>query len=228
MANPKWEIVATIDAGSAMHALACAHRPELEPRLEAGLIDGLPVDVETLRGKKNAAERGAEVKKAATATQDKALVLAATRAVAMRDSLRRAYTGEKDVLDLFGLGRQLNTSSVSSVASAVEMLIAAAEAHPARVRSASILPADIEGLRTDFQTLVGADVAQQGKKVSAKEATAARKAAQLRVERAIDQIVCAARLAFVGKPEIVRSFEALVPTRTRAKTKKPATATKPA
>lgn len=63
--KPKWKPAEALGAGQQALALAEEQRAALEPRLAAGLIDGLRADLVTLEGKRsettraNAAERAA-------------------------------------------------------------------------------------------------------------------------------------------------------------------------
>lgn len=229
MPNPKWKTEVAIRTGTAILELACRNRAEIEPRLEAGALDGMKANVEALRSKTSAAAQLKQEQQTATQTQIKARANAAKRASAVRESMRSAFPGDDELLTAFGVGVPAHTSSVGSVAKIAEIVIKAAGSNSERVREASVLPADIDKLREDLQALLDADAAQESKKIGAKEATTARNAAQLRVERDIALVLNAARLAFVGKPEVVRAFEELIPSKGRsAKAKKTASEAAPA
>lgn len=125
-----------------------------------------------------------------------------------------------EVLKAVGVGTTMSARSVNTVLAAAAMVADAYAKYPEELRSAGILPDDIETINGQAAALRSADQDQESKKVTAKQRTAARRAAQARGERAIAKIVAAAELEFVGNPERLAQYQAIVPA--RPKRKKPA------
>jgi len=209
--RPKWKSESVIRASAALNELAAKHREVLEPRLAPGLIDGLDADAKELRGDTSGAMESRAARKAATATQDAAAVQGAELVSAVRSAIRGAFPGEKAMQRAFGVGTRVAPGKVASVAGALDTLLKAAATRTDKVREAGILPADLERAAGLLEALLGADRAQEAKKVTAKVATARRAKTQLRIEAAIGRIMAAAEMAFLDDPAVLAQFRAAVP-----------------
>jgi len=227
--KPAWKIEETITSGTEAHELATRFKPELEPRLGAGVIDGLGADTQELRGNASDAASTRVGAKAATLDEGTALRNGALIVAAVRATIRRTFAADKAIQRSFGVGAPVNANSIGSVAAGLRIVLSAADKNPEAAREAGILPADLDDARTALAALVTADQDQAGHKLTAKQATARRAATQLRVEAAVLKIVGVATLAFRNRPDVLAQFAAVIPSRshrtTVASPSSPATAT---
>lgn len=214
----KWSPKVVQTVGRAALELASKHRAELEPRLAAGLLDGLKSDLDDFENKRDDASNALGTLMAATRAQSAVAEEAVELLVAAREALRRARTPEK-YTDEFGLKSRPNLTVVSTVRSALSAFTTAAARYPEVVRSAGLLPSDIDGMVELRNALIDVDAKQEAVKARRKEPVAARTALQVRIEKAIDAIISAGRLAFVKRPDVSQSFKALVPAPASAKKK---------
>jgi hypothetical protein len=226
MIKPKWSVAEGIRTGIGMFELSSGYADILNPRLDAGRIEGLGADVGVLRGDNQKSLSALLEKNSSTEAQDKMIGTGCWLVSSVREAIRRRYARDPEMKDLFGIGHPVNQKSVEAVARAMQGIIDGADKKPEAVREAGILPADIDEIRAVRMALVSADTDQEGKKLSAKDATAKRVATQLRVEEAVDRIYGAAKMAFRDQPEILAKFEAVLPKSPKAsKSKKTAPAT---
>lgn len=127
----------------------------------------------------------------------------------------------KELLKAFGVGVDVKPS-VGSVEKALGLIIAAASRHEAAARSAGVLPDDVATARTLLSAVSGADAAQEGKKLTAKQATAAANAVHARLS---DNLMHLESIAQVSLPRAqATAFSALTP---RVAVKKKAVTTAP-
>lgn len=227
MIKPKWTVSEGIRTGTAMFELSSGYALILNPRLDAGRIEGLGADVGELRGNSQKLLSAMLERNSSTEAQDKMVGTGYGLVSSVREAIRRRYPRDPEIKDLFGIGHRVEQKSVESVARAMQGIIDAADKKPEVVRQAGILPADVDEIRAVRMALVSADVDQEGKKLSAKEATAKRAATQLRVEEAVDCIFGAAKMAFRDQPEIFAKFEAVLPKSPARKAKTAAPAEEP-
>jgi hypothetical protein len=113
----------------------------------------------------------------------------------------------------FGVGMPVFVRSVPSVVGSLRTILDAAAQHPEATRAAGILEQDIQKAQDALASLSSADATQESRKLGAREATARRRATQLRVQTGIAKIVGAAYLAFVDQPAVVDKFTSLTPSR---------------
>jgi len=197
-------------------ALLDKDRPKLEPRLIAGLIDGFYADIDDLRGKAPGTLAARQLKKAAGATVEQTLELAAQTGQAIRTVCRLAKLDDT-VRDAVGVGKPMNAKTLKSVLAGVTMILDGYAQYSAALREAGVLPADIALLTTLRDRLLADDANQAGKKISSKDATAARNAAHQRVEDALGRILAAAELAFLQDPARLAMYRELIPAKPAAK-----------
>lgn len=220
----KWSSSELQSIGREALALVKEFRTVIEPRLAAGLIDGLEVDLTKFDDKRSAASNAVGTLKVATRQQDEAVASAVEFLSAGRQSVVRAGASVAQ-REAFGTTRKYNVNNVSSVVAALDAFVVAAEKFPDFTRAAGVLPADLDAAKSLRASLVSADQSQEAQKSKRKDPTADRNAAQKRIEGAIDSIINAGRLAFMSKPEIGSRFRALVPSSPAKSSKKPAPAT---
>ncbi|MBU1410685.1 hypothetical protein KKD52_09275 [Myxococcota bacterium] len=187
-------------------------RPRLEPRLMPGLIDGLVADARLLLEKAVGAGSARQAKKAATKVQGNAAELLVELIMAWRSTMKRNKLDDA-ILKRAGVGKKVSVGVLKSVVEAAEDLAQAYAMYPDQVRGAGVLPADVERLATLRAQLTTVDLAQEETKVTSKEMTSARNAAHKRVKSAIAAIVGAAELAFIGDPDRIAMYRALLPTK---------------
>lgn len=190
--------------------LAEKDRSELEPRLGAGTLTGLREDTGVLRDEAPGAQAARQLKMAATATQESAATTLAALVMGIRAACKSAGL-DADVLRAVGVGRRLTATVVKSVVDGAEHVEQAYLEYPDALRSAGVLPADVERVKANRARLQSVDEAQEQRKVTAKEKTAARDLAKRRVQAAIGRILAAAELAFLDKPERLAMYRAVRP-----------------
>ncbi|AKF08284.1 hypothetical protein [Sandaracinus amylolyticus] len=201
--------------------LATEHRARIDPRLPAGLRDGLSRDIAAIgtlvpEALQTRAERGA-----ATAEQNGAAARAKELVMAIRRTISSADELGASAQRAWGLGLEVRPTVVKSVLAAGDQIVARAAAKPDEARLAGVLESDLDALRAALATTRGADTTQESRKHGAKSATAARDAAMRRIEQSVRKISAVGQLAFVGDGELAKKFDALVPSTRRKPGKKP-------
>ena len=191
-------------------------RGRLEPRLGAGIIDGMFADGPLLRESTLEATSARRARRTATLGQDSAALSLYGRVMAGRGACKRGRL-DRQVCNVAGVGRPMKVSVVASVLDGARAILEAYAQFPDQLRSVGVLPADIEQIRALSASLETVDAAQEHTKVTAKEKTAARNAAYKRVKDAISIIVGAAGLQFVDDPERLALYEAVLPVQKRAR-----------
>lgn len=189
--------------------LASEDRALLEPRLPAGLLDGASADLaQVVPVVSGAVEKRAE-KRASTATQKEQAQQVMQSVMGIRTAL--------SVSDLsaaakkrYGVGLKMNANTVKTVVAGANAVLTQAAATPDELRGIGVLPADLEALRAALAGLVGADSTQEGKKVTAKRATAERDATLRRLDDAVRRIAAAGVLAHAGNAQRRTKYEALL------------------
>ncbi len=214
----RWSVDQTIRAAEGLAPLAAQHRRALEARLPAGFIDGLAADSRRLlelTGGKSAAH---SQRSTATVTQNDAVKRGMELVSHLRRLVRTGAPRNKALHRSVGVGKEV-ANTVGAVARALEVVVTGASAAEAEARAAGILPDDVALARSLWASLADADRAQEGLKLTAREATAASKTLQRRLEDDLMHLVSVASVT-LGKPEAA-AFDALTPAVGRAKKKKP-------
>ncbi|MBI4580354.1 MAG: hypothetical protein HY718_11670 [Planctomycetes bacterium] len=125
--RPKWDPGVALRTGVAAHKLAIDHRARLEPRLTAAVIDGLGVDVATLRMATAETPAVRSDKEGATVTQDQAVADGAELVAAVRTAATRSPNADAALRKSLGVG-----TKVQSTVPSVEAALTAIVAHPGR------------------------------------------------------------------------------------------------
>ena len=203
-------------SGEQLSELLKKDRPRIEPRVGAGIIDGMFADMPVLRESTLDARDARRAKKTATLGQDAAALSLFARVMAARVALKRGKL-DKEVLARAGVGKSITVKVVASVLDGARAILEAYAAFPDLLRSVGVLPSDIEQIRTLAASLETVDAAQEHTKVTSKEKTATRNAALKRVKDAISIIVGAAGLQFVDDPGRLALYEAILPSKKSAR-----------
>ena len=220
MPATKWSVEEVIRKGIQLSDLVTAYRPELEPRLDASVIEGFFSDLPALRDEVSRVS-GAHLEKAGeTIRQDDVVREAARTVSAYRKAIRSAFDRKSAVCTAFGVGLRVDESLLYSVTAALAVLAGAAEEDPVSARAAGILPSDVADLKAVYDKLVQADKTQEAAKGSAKGATVARTMRHVRVEAAMSRIVGVSGIVFRKRPEIAKRFADCLPRTARPRKKK--------
>ncbi|MBU1410971.1 hypothetical protein KKC22_05580 [Myxococcota bacterium] len=197
---------------SALQLLELAEKDwaELEPRLGAGTLTVLRVDVDELRAKAPGAVAARQLKMAATATQESAATTLSALVQGIRTASRCAQL-DPEVLRALGVGRRLYATVVKSVVEAAEHVEQAYREFPDALRGAGVLPADLERVTALRARLQSVDEAQEQGKVTSKEKTASRDLTKRRALATIGRVLAAAELAFLDNPERLAMYRAVLP-----------------
>lgn len=198
----------SIAAGEQIVALAETHRATIERRLAAGLIEKTKAAVAELRdgtGEKTSAQAD---KRSSTVTQNEAMAKGAAVVSRVRRLIRTGAPSDKALWRAFGVGKEV-TQSVKAVTNALAALVDAFAKHEAKATATGVLADDVTEAQTWLTALTAADQTQEGKKVSAKAATARVKALREQLTRDLRHIVT---VAVVSLPRNVSAqFEAALP-----------------
>ncbi|PKN23716.1 MAG: hypothetical protein CVU65_13820 [Deltaproteobacteria bacterium HGW-Deltaproteobacteria-22] len=205
-----------VEVGLKAKAMIMKDRPKLDSRVGAGVIDGLFTDVDDLNGKAPGAKASRQLKMAAGATLEQTLELAARTGQAIRNVCRLAKLDDT-VRIAVGVGKPMNAKTLKSVLAGVTMILDGYAQYSAALREAGVLPADIDLLTALRDRLLTDDAVQETRKVSSKDATAARNAAHQRLEYALGRILAAAELAFLDDPARLAMYRELIPSKSAAK-----------
>lgn len=225
--NTKWATSDLSRIGRGALALALEQRATLEPRLPAGLLDGLAADLDAFEGKRTAAVLASEALRSATRTQDAAARTALDFLTAARGAIARNGASAAQRAS-FGLSLRPTPLKISSVVAALDAFVDGATRFPDVARDCGLLPADADQARALRTALASADAAQETQKQTRKAPTAERVALQRRIEKAVDAISAAGAVAFVLDAAAVQRFRALIPSSAKRSSRSGAPAAPPA
>ncbi len=198
--------------------MALRDRAALEPRLPAGLLDGLDANIATLSGQAAEAPRARAESKVATVSQNVAIKRAATLAADIRGAIKAAHSSA-EVRRAYGVGAA-TISTVKAARATGEQILTRAASKPEEVREAGVLDADLAGLRAAVDAVVGADTAQENRRAAAPATTRGRNESARRLEDAVRRIAAAGQLQFSGDATRRAEYAGLVAkTAARAKAK---------
>ncbi len=209
--QPKWQVDVAIRVCEAAYTLGDKHRTAIEPRLPAGLLDGLRVDLAALRGEHAGAKAVRSDRSSSTVAQGNAASAGADLVSALRSAVRDGQPNDKALHKAFGVGVKVSKLKVSSVEAGLQTILKAAGDDPESARNAGLLPEDLVAVQAVKDALGTADTSQKGKKVTAKQATSDRNAAQERSERAVGRVIAAGTLAFRQDSRVSKMFKGLTP-----------------
>jgi hypothetical protein len=198
----------SIAAGERVVALAETHRAAIERRLAAGLIEKTKAAVAELRdgsGEKSSARAD---KRSSTVSQNEALAAGATIVSRVRRLIRTGAPEDKALWRAFGVGKEV-TESVKAVSNALTTIIDGFAKYEAKATATGVLADDITEAQAALASLTGADRTQEGKKVSAKAATARVKVLRDQLTRDLRHIVSVAAVSL--PPSVGAQFESALP-----------------
>lgn len=176
--------------GLTAHALAVGERAALEPRLDAGLIDGLASDLQALGVVVPGVKVARATAKGATGTQEAALKSLHTRVMAIRHAVSKKLPPK--VRANWGVGQAAKETVVSENVAAADLIAQRFSAAPDEARQAGILQKDVDALATERDAAAGA----HGSRVTARGSSVAETAARNETERRI--LVAAEHVAAAG------------------------------
>jgi hypothetical protein len=208
--KPKWDEKDAVRRGRAASGLAKKFREKVEPRLDAGTIDGLEADVATLDGSKAARIESKTAKKGKTGAKRDVSGDAHELIIDIREAVLRTDGIGDGVKKTFGVGDQINPSATDKIKGVLSSILAAFAADPALARRIGVLEEDIAAGRRLLEELTGASRSQVEAAQDTIEKTFDRNVVQLRVEAAVDAISSRGRLAFRADPAVRERFMALV------------------
>ena len=208
--QPKWDPGQDYRSGLKAYELAKEFKKQLEPRLPAGLLEGLKEDIDVISSMEGDSKTKVVELKGFTGTQGQHLKRGETWTSAVREALKRGKA-PADVCKAAGVGSKFGSGVVAAVAASIATVINAYEKFPEAFRGAGVLPSDIETGKRILVSLNSSDLIQETKKVSNTQATAGRNALRKRVEATVDMIRGMGMLEFQETPAIAARFKALVP-----------------
>jgi hypothetical protein len=210
--KPKWDPGQDYRAGLKAYELAQEFKTEIEPRLPAGLLEGLKEDVSTLGSIAGEGKTKVVEIKGFTGSQNQAISGAGEWAASVREALKRGKA-PKDVQKAAGVGSKFH-STVDSAAASANSVLLAYEKYTGAFRDAGVLPDDIAEGKVLVAAISSAEMTQETAIAKKTASTTGRKSLRIRVEDAVDRIRGAGIMQFrKNKPETAARFEALVPVR---------------
>ena len=210
MAKKKSAKTAAIDvtAGQSAYGLAVQYRPQVEPRLPAGMIADLAADLTTLGfpPPAPAPAPGTAAPIAAPPTLPAALSTAANLVSAIHGAVRSATT-DRSLRKEYGAGSSTPATEVKDVLAAANKIVARATEEPAEALTLGILPADVTALQQAIVELNAAETAAHGTTATSKTTSALKRAATTRMDQAVAKIAGAGTLAFALVPPTRALFQ---------------------
>jgi hypothetical protein len=216
--DPKWALGETYYSGVKALELANEFRKVIEPRLPAGLLDGLKEDLALISKAGGEAQAEIDKLKGYTGTQNENCKRGLDFCSSVKESLKRGKASP-DCLKAAGVGTRLNPKKVSSIIGGVMAIIDAYSKFPEVFRRSGVLPSDIEKGNKILLSLNAADLVQENAKANKKRVTAERNVLRKRVESAVDVIRGVGMLQFLDNPSIAARFEELIPKKGKGKKK---------
>jgi hypothetical protein len=217
--NPKWESAEDYRVGLQCYELAMKYRKRLDPRLPAGLLEGLKEDLDRLGSIGEEAPKTVARVKGFTGSQEEALKHSFVWCLAIRDALKRGKASEA-VKKAAGVGGLFPKKRVSVAIAAVNAIVETYDRYPDVFRNCGVFPEDITEGKNLLNILQGADATQEAEKVKKKETTTLRNALRIRIEKGVDRIIGAAGMEFIKEPDILKLFIDLIPGKGKKKEKK--------
>lgn len=215
---PKWEQGLDYTIGLKAFELAGKYKKALEPRIPSGLIEGLKEDVDKLGAMGGENPKATARVKGFTGSQKDALIAAFKWCLVIREALKRGKAPDA-VKKAAGVGALFPNRRVSVGVAAVNAIVETYDRFPEEFRVCGVLPDDMNEGRSLLVTLQSADAGQEAEKLNKKSATAARNALRMRIEAAVDRIIGAAGMAFLGQPDVLKLFTDLIPGTGKKKAK---------
>jgi hypothetical protein len=213
----KWELNRAAQAGREALDLLNGHKQDLEPRLDPGTIEGLQNDIPALEALKSG--RPAKVQQVRGLTGSKAdqARQGAGWIGAIREAVKRRAAGQ-GIRTAVGVGKSISHTQETSVAAAIEAILALSKEQPQALRACGVLDSDLATGQALLAALGTAHNIQHDGFVGSKNVTDQRNATHARVEEAVEAIATAGHLQYLETdPALAKRFANLLPTRANVK-----------
>ena len=208
--KPRWSPDDAKRRARIAYRLATKHQAAVEPRLSPGLLAQLAADRAALGDAGVGSLSALTGQKTATATERDVAEKGHRLVLRVREVIRRSPSAPAPLWAALGIGDNLRPTDTAAVAAALDALAGQAAALAAH----GILPSDIAKAQALSAQLKGADASQDASRDARAVAIEDRVDAQLRLERAVDQIASRGAMAFdedvPAEAVIVERFERLV------------------
>lgn len=202
--KPRWALDDAKERARVAAHLAEVHTERLSPRLEPGLVEQLAADRVFLGDDSDA--RPLTAQKVATATEREIAEDGHDLVMAIRNAVARSPNAGAALRKAVGIGERLRKSDTDGIVRALHAIVTHAES----LRAVGVHNDDVAEASALAASLRAADDAQGASKNARSDATEARLAAHLRIEKAIDSISSKGVLAFRKEPLVRERFERLV------------------
>jgi hypothetical protein len=209
--KPRWPIEKAIYYGKEALKLAQEHKTNIEPRLDAGALDGLQSNLsqldafETGRPAKTTEVKGLTGSQADITEKGHAWVAA----------VRLAVKGRADGAGLekaVGVGLPARGKQAKSIETAIQAILTAAQERPAELRACGILDADIQRGRAILTGIQGARSTQDDGMGQKKDLTDLKNRAQRAVEKTTIAISDMGNLEYMeSNPALAQRFLDVAP-----------------
>jgi len=215
--KPKWDISATISAGSKTYTLTMKYRKELEPRLQPNEADELKSNCAELEARRSGQTESLVVQKSKTLSQAEVNNQLRSIIGGVRNIVKNTKSVTPDLLKAFGVGEKMNNTINSSVA-AGNIIINGYKSHTAWSNSAGILEADITEIQDLVAKLTKAEEGKGNAMFTRKSKTMDKNMLQRAVEDEVSKISALGQHVFRHKdPSIAKLFEELIPAASKVK-----------
>lgn len=182
--------------------------PIVMERLPAGLVPNLAADIDVLIPGVKRSLITTQSLRAATQTQDKAMVELYKSLSAMRLGIQKTVK-DKDIRTEYGFGIKLNPSSLPALTSAAQKLVDRARDNTDEARDFGILDSDLTNLEILIAAVDTADGKQHDLIVAKPKTTRERDAAGNRVWKALVTIASRGVMSFPLNEEVRARFDVL-------------------
>jgi hypothetical protein len=212
---PKWTIEETIQIGKEAQILSQSKLQELEPRLSAGLLSGLPADITRLESLFTGRPAKTQEVKGLTGTEADIAKKGARWVSAVREMVKRRATGT-GLPKAVGVGMQVYQANSKSTATALEAVLTAARENPEAIRACGILETDLQKGQAMLEAISGARHTQDIGMKDKKDLTTQKDTLQMRIEKAIEEISTSGYIQFMETdPVLAQRFKDLIPHKSR-------------
>jgi hypothetical protein len=208
-AFPKKDFSLITQSGLKALNLGTMHKAALSPRLPAGTLDLLAIDLQKLGAVVPNAKATRAAAQVATATQGTALAEGYALVTAIRLAVQRSGA-PSDVRKAYGVGATTSPRVVKSVKAAITQIVDRAINNTGEASALGILAKDVSALQDDLAAITSADDAQEQQRAGAPQTTKERNRTANRILGTIDRIAGAGAIEFAKQPEERAKFEALI------------------
>ena len=153
-------------------------------------------------------------------TKDQLIAGVGGTVMAVREALKRSRV-DQAVKKAAGVGKSVQPGRAFTARDAAKSMLDASATNSDAFRSAGILPADLDLLRSQYEALCLAEGETVSKRVASKLTVGQRKEIQARLEAAVDHIIGVAQVAFVSNPDRAKLYRDVVPAAATPKKKAP-------